>query len=129
VRPNIKRAALVIVVLFAIAIYGLMSGLATTGSGGLGAVSAGFSETILELVALTPLVLVVSFCWRQWRRIGPQGSSRLTADGRPRGPHRSLRCSFCNRQQQDVKKLIAGPNVFICDSCVEACREIIANDG
>ena len=39
-----------------------------------------------------------------------------------------LRCSFCSKSQNDVKKLIAGPTVYICDECVEVCNEIIADD-
>lgn len=41
-------------------------------------------------------------------------------------PH--LRCSFCNKDQHDVRKLIAGPTVFICDECVQVCADIIADD-
>lgn len=40
----------------------------------------------------------------------------------------TLRCSFCGKPQEEVKKLIAGPSVFICDECVELCREIIAEE-
>ena len=39
-----------------------------------------------------------------------------------------LRCSFCKKLQEDVRKLIAGPDVFICDECVEVCNDIIAAD-
>ena len=39
-----------------------------------------------------------------------------------------LHCSFCNKDQNDVGKLIAGPTVFICDECVEVCNDIIADD-
>jgi hypothetical protein len=39
-----------------------------------------------------------------------------------------LRCSFCDKEQNDVRKLIAGPSVFICDECVEVCNDIIADD-
>ena len=39
-----------------------------------------------------------------------------------------LRCSFCNKDQNDVRKLIAGPTVFICDECVEVCNDLIADD-
>lgn len=39
-----------------------------------------------------------------------------------------LRCSFCNKTQNDVKKLIAGPTVFICDECVTVCQDIIDED-
>ena len=40
-----------------------------------------------------------------------------------------LRCSFCHKSQRDVKKLIAGPTVFICDEGVDVCNEILAGDG
>jgi len=39
-----------------------------------------------------------------------------------------LRCSFCSKSQNDVKKLIAGPSVYICDECVDICNEIISDD-
>ena len=40
----------------------------------------------------------------------------------------ALKCSFCNKSQKEVKKLIAGPNVYICDECVEICNEIITEE-
>jgi ATP-dependent Clp protease ATP-binding subunit ClpX len=40
----------------------------------------------------------------------------------------TLRCSFCNKSQREVRKLIAGPTVFICDECVDICLDIIAED-
>ena len=40
----------------------------------------------------------------------------------------NLRCSFCNRHEDDVQKLIAGPEVFICDECVGTCNDILADD-
>jgi ATP-dependent Clp protease ATP-binding subunit ClpX len=39
---------------------------------------------------------------------------------------RVFRCSFCGKSQAEVKKLIAGPGVFICDECVQLCLPIIA---
>ena len=39
-----------------------------------------------------------------------------------------LRCSFCGKSQDEVKKLIAGPTVYICDECVELCNDIIAEE-
>ncbi len=39
-----------------------------------------------------------------------------------------LRCSFCGKNQEEVKKLIAGPAVYICDECIELCNEIIAEE-
>jgi len=47
---------------------------------------------------------------------------------RSRGYNPALRCSFCNKTQNEVKKLIAGPNVYICDECVEVCGDIIAEE-
>lgn len=41
---------------------------------------------------------------------------------------RSLKCSFCGKSQEQVKKLIAGPGVYICDECVELCKEIIEEE-
>ncbi|MFQ5720384.1 MAG: ATP-dependent Clp protease ATP-binding subunit ClpX [Acidobacteriota bacterium] len=38
-----------------------------------------------------------------------------------------LRCSFCNKNQRDVEKLIAGPTVYICNECVDICLDIIAD--
>ena len=40
--------------------------------------------------------------------------------------HDSLICSFCKKTQHDVEKLIAGPDVYICDACVSACQDLIA---
>ena len=40
----------------------------------------------------------------------------------------SLYCSFCGKNQKEVKKLIAGPTVFVCDECVELCMDIIKED-
>jgi hypothetical protein len=39
-----------------------------------------------------------------------------------------LRCSFCSKTQNEVRKLIAGPAVYICDECVDVCIEIIEED-
>jgi ATP-dependent protease Clp ATPase subunit len=39
-----------------------------------------------------------------------------------------LRCSFCNKNQKELKKIIAGPGVYICDECVELCNEIIREE-
>ena len=40
-----------------------------------------------------------------------------------------LYCSFCGKSQHEVRKLIAGPTVFICDECVELCMDIIKEEG
>ncbi len=40
----------------------------------------------------------------------------------------ALRCSFCGKSQEEVKKLIAGPTVYICDECIDLCNEIIMEE-
>jgi ATP-dependent Clp protease ATP-binding subunit ClpX len=40
----------------------------------------------------------------------------------------NLSCSFCGKSQREVKKLIAGPTVYICDECIELCNDIIAEE-
>ena len=41
---------------------------------------------------------------------------------------RNYRCSFCGKSQEEVKKLIAGPSVYICDECIELCNEIMVEE-
>ena len=40
----------------------------------------------------------------------------------------NYRCFFCGKSQEEVKKLIAGPAVYICDECIELCNDIIAEE-
>ncbi len=42
--------------------------------------------------------------------------------------HNSRRCSFCGKEQHEVKKLIAGPSAYICDECIELCKYIIEEE-
>ena len=39
-----------------------------------------------------------------------------------------VKCSFCGKSQKQVKKLIAGPGVYICDECIDLCNDIIAEE-
>ena len=41
---------------------------------------------------------------------------------------KGVRCSFCNKTQDQVDTLVAGPGVFICNECVELCREVIEDE-
>ena len=43
----------------------------------------------------------------------------------PKSDDPNLKCSFCGKTQDQVKKLIAGPDVCICDECIELCNEIL----
>ncbi|MDO8494677.1 MAG: ATP-dependent Clp protease ATP-binding subunit ClpX [Deltaproteobacteria bacterium] len=47
----------------------------------------------------------------------------------PKEENGNLNCSFCGKSQREVKKLIAGPTVYICDECIELCNDIIAEEG
>jgi ATP-dependent Clp protease ATP-binding subunit ClpX len=40
----------------------------------------------------------------------------------------NLQCSFCGKSQEDVRKLVAGPSVYICDECVELCNDILSEE-
>jgi ATP-dependent Clp protease ATP-binding subunit ClpX len=50
------------------------------------------------------------------------------AENKNNGPEKLLYCSFCGKSQHEVKKLIAGPSVFICDECIDLCNDIIRDD-
>jgi len=41
---------------------------------------------------------------------------------------KQLKCSFCGKAQEQVKRLVAGPGVYICDECIELCSEIIEEE-
>src|SRR3954463_3660128 len=49
-------------------------------------------------------------------------------DKRRDANHGKLSCSFCGKNQKEVKKLIAGPTVYICDECIGLCNDIIAEE-
>ena len=50
------------------------------------------------------------------------------ADKKSSSSEKLLYCSFCGKSQHEVKKLIAGPSVFICDECIDLCNEIIRDE-
>src|SRR5690349_523138 len=81
---------------------------------------------------------------RRWRGSGPvlfsnRSPSQRAAilekrsmsedrQGRSGDSNKILYCSFCGKSQHEVRKLIAGPSVFICDECVELCNDIIREE-
>jgi ClpX C4-type zinc finger len=111
----LTKRTVVIAALWAIALCAVVSGAILICVGWLYGASAG-SETVGGVLVFAGLVWL--FFDRRYRQHRPEAR-------RPK----PLRCSFCNRGQEDVKKLIAGPDVCICDSCVETCRKIIAGGG
>ena len=50
------------------------------------------------------------------------------ADKKAASSEKALYCSFCGKSQHEVKKLIAGPSVFICDECIDLCNDIIRDE-
>ena len=50
------------------------------------------------------------------------------ADKKAASGEKALYCSFCGKSQHEVKKLIAGPSVFICDECIDLCNDIIRDE-
>ncbi len=54
--------------------------------------------------------------------------SKDKKDGTTKGDGKLLYCSFCGKSQHEVRKLIAGPSVFICDECVDLCNDIITEE-
>jgi ATP-dependent protease Clp, ATPase subunit len=55
-----------------------------------------------------------------WKKSSPQSKQHQHG--------RALRCSFCNKSQGDVAKLIAGPKVQICNECVHICVDVLADE-
>jgi len=41
---------------------------------------------------------------------------------------KKFKCSFCGKSEEQVRRLIAGPGVYICDECIELCSEIIVDE-
>ena len=58
-------------------------------------------------------------------KVGSGSDSGGTGSGDSKS---TLYCSFCGKSQHEVRKLIAGPTVFICDECVELCMDIIREE-
>ena len=59
-------------------------------------------------------------------RAGQGGS--VTSTSSTKGPKVPYRCSFCGKSQEQVRKLIAGQGVYICDECINLCQEIIEEE-
>jgi len=56
-----------------------------------------------------------------------EGTTSTGTQNEP-APPKTLCCSFCGKSQHDVRKLIAGPGVFICDECIDLCTDIVEPD-
>jgi hypothetical protein len=69
-----------------------------------------------------PLGLSAEELFRVWLD-GVIASVRVAASGRT-----SIFCSFCGKAQKEVKKIIAGPSVYICNECIALCNQILAEE-
>src|SRR2546426_3203234 len=68
---------------------------------------------------------------RRRSRNGPVAgtrTARVTSTSGAKGPKVPYRCSFCGKSQEQVRKLIAGQGVYICDECINLCQEIIEEE-
>ena len=52
----------------------------------------------------------------------------MSNDKKGKDDDKLLYCSFCGKSQHEVRKLIAGPSVYVCDECVELCNDIIRDE-
>jgi len=86
------------------------------------AIETSHSEA-LELIART-------FGYDNWNILSAkiEAAERSPVAAKPDVPQ-PLRCSFCGKSQHDVRKLIAGPGVYVCDACVEVCLDVIRKEG
>jgi hypothetical protein len=82
------------------------------------ALSTTYSES-LELIAK-------AFGYDNWNILAAKiDAARPRADVQKSAEHGLLYCSFCGKNQHEVRKLVAGPAVYICDECVDLCTDIV----
>ena len=67
-------------------------------------------------------------CWRRGRPSSGDEAMKHARAAPPVEPRFPYRCSFCGKSQEQVRRLIAGQGVYICDECVNLCREIIEEE-
>jgi hypothetical protein len=75
-------------------------------------------------------LIAKAFGYGNWNILAAkiEAAGRQAGEQEPVGP-RALHCSFCGKSQHEVRKLIAGPMVYICDGCVELCVDYIREEG
>jgi hypothetical protein len=75
---------------------------------------------------LPPLLLVIEHAAIQYLQYLNEVTADVAPD--PDTPREVLYCSFCGKSQHEVKKLVAGPDVCICDECVDLCVDIFRQE-
>src|SRR6478735_6891069 len=65
---------------------------------------------------------------RRARTSRPGRANVTSSNSSTKGPKVPYRCSFCGKSQEQVRKLIAGQGVYICDECINLCQEIIEEE-
>ena len=85
-------------------------------------------RTVLEDHPVRLITLVDLIVGAVDARLAPayQSEEGFMSRSDPQGRRKYSRCSFCGKGQDKVRKLVAGPGVYICDSCVELCHQILA---
>src|SRR5258708_13762215 len=91
-------------------------------------VDGSLANPVIQITAGIWSLLLILIIWLVvWRRHARGVASRATSkDTASVSQPRDLCCSFCNKSQRAVKKLIAGPAVYICDEFVDICLAILA---
>jgi ATP-dependent Clp protease ATP-binding subunit ClpX len=52
----------------------------------------------------------------------------MSKESKEKDSHSRLKCSFCGKSERDVRRMVAGPKVYICDECIDMCNELMAED-
>lgn len=86
-------------------------------------------RSVLEDHAVRLITLVDLIVGAIDARLDPayQSEERFMSGSESAGRRKDSRCSFCGKGQDQVRKLVAGPGVYICDGCVELCNEVLAD--
>jgi hypothetical protein len=89
-------------------------------------VGAVLEEYPVRLTTIADLAAGAIDAWLDPAAYQLEEGSMANAD--VKGRRRDSRCSFCGKGQDQVRKLVAGPGVFICNECVELCTEVLASE-
>jgi hypothetical protein len=82
------------------------------------------TSLVLVETAVTVAGIYAVWWWVLHHAAARRGVKKSSArEGEP-----PLLCSFCGKSQDEVRKLIAGPKVYICDECIDLCNDIIAEE-
>jgi ATP-dependent protease Clp ATPase subunit len=98
--------------------------------GNLGCSFCGRGQREVRKLIAAPTVYICDVCIKLCNDILAEESQPTTQDvstsSKDSHHHGDLSCSFCRKAHREVRKLIAGPTVYICDECIKLCNDILA---